>query len=350
MICFAWVGIPQYAARCIGAFVRSTNERVVVIATRPVVPVKGMEELCACEFNWVDTDQDISMRKMCGEIPRCLIVSGWIIPTFNRVRDEVKSDGGRVFSISDGNISSTIVSILRAVRFRLMYRGKYDGFFVPGKEGAALVRYFGYDVKHIAKGVYAADASLFHDGKPMSKRQKRMIFVGRMHPVKNVLRLCEAFLKSEAGDHGWILDMYGCGELTEAVSEMINTAKRPIVHLHDFLQPEQLAEEYRKSRIFILPSVREPWGVVVHEAALSGCILLLSTRVGAAADFVGKRNGVLFNPMRIGAIIRAINKVVHMSDDELELAHEESIMMSRNASLEKFCMGVDQLCGKMLST
>ena len=248
--------------------------------------------------------------------------------------------------MSDGNTASRLLSILRGVKFRLMYRRKYDGFFVPGREGASLVKSFGYDDNHIAPGVYAADESLFYDGELMSKREKRIIFVGRMHPVKNVLRLCEAFLKSSAGDLGWRLDMYGCGELSLAVNEIIKSGRRQCIYLHDFLQPEQLANEYRKSRAFILPSIREPWGVVVHEAALSGCFLLLSNCVGAAVDFLGEKNGASFDPNSVSAIRDAINKMVQMTDAELDLARLESVRMSKNASLEKFCLGVDKLCGK----
>ena len=52
MICFAWDGFPQYAARCVGAFVKTTSEQVVVVGTRPDVPVElgarvGVEKFVA---------------------------------------------------------------------------------------------------------------------------------------------------------------------------------------------------------------------------------------------------------------------------------------------------------------
>lgn len=37
MICFAWGGFPQYAARLVGAFVKSTDERVCVVGKPPAV-------------------------------------------------------------------------------------------------------------------------------------------------------------------------------------------------------------------------------------------------------------------------------------------------------------------------
>ena len=77
MICFSTLGFPQYGARCARAFVRSTKERVVVVATRPDVPVKGMEELAECEVHWVRLNDNVSLKELLGEVPRVLTVPGW---------------------------------------------------------------------------------------------------------------------------------------------------------------------------------------------------------------------------------------------------------------------------------
>ena len=49
-----------------------------------------------------------------------------------------------------------------------------------------------------------------------------------------------------------------------------------------------------------MPSLEEHWGLVVHEAALSGCALLLSNRVGAKEDFLEEGvNGLSFDPYSV---------------------------------------------------
>lgn len=52
------------------------------------------------------------------------------------------------------------------------------------------------------------------------------------------------------------------------------------------LDAAALREAYAAADVFALLSRREPWGVVVNEAAASGLPLLLSDRVGAAADLL----------------------------------------------------------------
>ena len=63
------------------------------------------------------------------------------------------------------------------------------------------------------------------------------------------------------------------------------------------LEGEDLASAYAAADVFALVSHRETWGVVVNEAMASGLPLILSDRVGAAAD--------LLDPGRNGELVRA---------------------------------------------
>ena len=77
MICFAWDGFPQYAARCIREFVRGTDESVFVVATKPTVPMKGMDAVCGCRVVWIEKSEQRTLCKMLGAIPRCIFIGGW---------------------------------------------------------------------------------------------------------------------------------------------------------------------------------------------------------------------------------------------------------------------------------
>jgi glycosyltransferase involved in cell wall biosynthesis len=60
------------------------------------------------------------------------------------------------------------------------------------------------------------------------------------------------------------------------------------------LMRDRVAEAYAAADVFALVSAHEPWGVAVNEAAASGLPLVLSDRVGAAADLLRDgENGVL---------------------------------------------------------
>ena len=340
MIVFAWDGFPQYGARCVGALVRALpQERIVVFATKPSVPVTGMDELALCPVFWHDGSVDGLRREIARsgidlKRVRGLFVSGWSIPYVRWFRAAVRQAGGAVFAMCDVNYVSLRDGVrkwgrqlLQMINFRLRVRRRYDGVFVPGLSGRRLMRFFGWPDARIGTGLYAADEALFFDGGPLPARGKRMLFIGRLIPRKNILPFCRAFLAAGAPERGWTLDVYGAGAQREELENLART--NPSVVIHDFAQPEQIAGLYREARVFVLPSLEEHWGLVVHEAALSGCIQLLSTGIGAAEDFVTACNGVTFNPRCEGGMKQAIRHVMALSEDELLAAQKESVRLAR---------------------
>ena len=332
MICFAWCEYPQYGARCVGAFVRSTDEEVVVVATKPRVPVSGMDELSGCRVVWLEANEHRTLREILGDLPRAMLVSGWGIDLFNRFSAEVRRNGGRVIAGCDNNFDLSLKSILKAVRFRLFLKKRYDGFWVPGISGDKLLRLYGVPVGKRYVSSYAADASLFQDGGDLTSRLKRILFVGQINERKNIVPFCEAFLSiSESKRNGWQVEVCGCGPLRDKIPA------DPAIIVHDFVQPELLAGVYRQVRCFVLPSVEEHWGLVVHEAALSGCILLLSDTVGAKEDFLSEgENGYSFPPLNRMRMRQAIEQVMSLEGDALEKARMKSLQLSQNISVTKF--------------
>ena len=190
MIVFAWSGFPQYAARCVGAFADISDEPVAVVATRPVVPIKGMERLCHCSVEWVGQDEATSIA---ANSISTLIVSGWGIPSFDRLARSVRAAGGKVVAMVDNNFRWSFREFIKSVRFRIFLRRKFDAFFVPGRSGRRLLRFYGVPDNLIFEGMYSADGSLFRDGMPLAKREKKIVYVGQFIERKNVRRLCQAF-------------------------------------------------------------------------------------------------------------------------------------------------------------
>ncbi len=339
MICFAWNEYPQYAARCIGAFVRATKEEVVVVATRPRIPIEGMEQLSGCRVVWIEANDTHSIDKLIGAMPSVLFVSGWAIPVFNHYRDQVRGSGGKVVAMCDNNFRFSLKELLKAVRFRLLFRNKYDGYLVPGRSGIKLLRFYGVSPDRVRMGQYSADASIFNDGGvDICRRSKKIIFVGQLCVRKNPLRLCVAFHASGAAKMGWTLDLYGCGPLRDRIPQ------RDGISVHDFVQPEILAEKYREARVFCLPSLKEHWGLVVHEAALSGCVLLLSDAIGAKEDLVGKSNGFVFSATDSESLTMFLRQILSLSDGQLRAASAESVSLGRLISLSTFADACQSFC------
>lgn len=349
-VCFCWDGFPQYAARCIGAFVKATGVQTVVLATRPGVPIEGMETHCGCKVIWIGREDDVGARAEIQDVTH-VFMTGWFVPAFMRLGRLVRSRGGKAIclvdngkrrAVSDSGLPGRLVEGLKTVRFRLKLRRQFDGFMVPGKCGRRLLEDYGVAPDLIAEGMYAADAALFRAGPPLAERPKKIVYVGQFIERKNVKRLVEAFQKAKVegeGEQRWELHLYGCGPLKEELNRTIEQSNGRPIRLHDFLQPEDLATKYRESRIFCLPSLDEHWGLVVHEAALSGCVLALSDTVCAAEDLLGKANGVTFDPQDVGDMSAKLAEAMAMDEVALAAAREESLALASGIGSELFAKG-----------
>ena len=60
------------------------------------------------------------------------------------------------------------------------------------------------------------------------------------------------------------------------------------VEIIPFLKKEDLAEQYKKCSLFVLPSRQECWGLVINEAASYGVPVVSTWGSGAAIEFLSK--------------------------------------------------------------
>lgn len=321
-IVFSWNGMPQYAARLISAAIKGLNQPCAVIGSRPEVPVRGVEEALGQEVHWVDARSRTSWAALGLAVPQVYFQSGWAYPAFNALGDEVRAAGGKVCLLMDNNWRGSFRQMLGAIWFRLCQRHKFAAVLVPGKSGRRLARWYGMPEGAIFEGMYGADPQLFFNGLPLADRPKRIIFVGQYIERKGCVPLARAFASIAHRLPGWELCMYGSGPLQSTIPA------HPQIKVHGFVQPEKLGELYRESRIFALPSVTEAWGLVVHEAALSGCQLLLSDAIGSAPDFATPLNARTFLTGNEKALSEALLALA--SEADLTAAQKCSLTMAKS--------------------
>ena len=342
MICIAWGGMPSYAACAIAQFVAVSTEPVRLIGTPSDVPRTCSESIGGEVIHWVQDEDSRSVYDVLGEVPRVLVVSGWFIPSFNHFVAETKKAGGKVIVLLDHRWKFSLRTLLWAFHVRFSRVRQFDGFMVPGRSGMRLLRYAGVPRQKIASGLYTADPRVFHDGAALEQREKRIIFVGRLDARKNILPFVEVFLDFVQAHPDWYLDCFGCGNMKE---QLLRLAGRGDGHVlvHDFMQSEELAQRYRRSRVMVLPSLEDHWGVVVHEATLCGCALLLSREVGAAEDLCTQVNGRVFKPTSRGEMMSALQDVAQWDDSTWHAAHEESLRLAQTISPAAFASSLTTL-------
>ena len=108
----------------------------------------------------------------------------------------------------------------------------------------------------------------------------RFLFVGRFIERKGLDVLVEAFGRVEGGEL-WIA---GDGPLRGAIEESVAADER--VRLLGHLDGEQLADLYQQVDVLVVPSLYEPWGLVVHEGLAYGLPVIVTDQVGAGDDLI----------------------------------------------------------------
>jgi glycosyltransferase involved in cell wall biosynthesis len=133
------------------------------------------------------------------------------------------------------------------------------------------------------------------------KSKRRYIYVGRLIELKNLKFLIGAFNKLNKQ-----LTIVGTGELESKLKQLANKN----ITFSGFVPNQDIYKWYLNHDIFVLPSLIEPWGLVVEEAVYFGLPVIVSEAVGCQEEMVLKPNtGLSFSPYNQTSLIEAINQI-----------------------------------------
>mgnify|MGYP003386218766 CR=1 FL=1 len=201
-------------------------------------------------------------------------------------------------------------------------RRHYDAAFAAGEQTASYLVRLGVPREWIWTGYDVVDNQAFEAGATAARSQgdalrdrlglpeRYFLFVGRFAPEKNVLRLLEAYAtyRKAAGQAGWGLVLVGGGP-QEPMLRARAQELRDVVFT-GFQQKDALLAYYGLASCLVLPSVSEPWGLVVNEAMAAGLPVLVSHRCGSVPELVRAGvNGYVCNPFDIDGMARLMDVI-----------------------------------------
>jgi glycosyltransferase involved in cell wall biosynthesis len=338
-LAFAWHGLPFYAVRLLAHLSRAIDQDFQILGSDGPLSRETVQDILGRELIWVDPMQSLEWHELGLDVPDLLVHTGWAYRGFNTLASAVKRHGGSVISMVDNSRKHNARQLIGSVIFRTMYRSRIDAVWVPGQSGFELMRFFGLPPQRIYTGLYGADPSIFRPVTPICSRPKLITFVGQLIPRKAPDLLTRAFTRFREIFPDWRLLLIGNGPLSDHI-------RSDAVEVLPFIAADAVAERLRQSRFFVLPSLEEHWGVVVHEAALSGCALLLSDGVGAAPDLLTTGNGYSFPAGDEGALFDALCAAGSTTDAALVSMSRESIKLAARFGPDHFvhsftCIGRD---------
>ena len=139
-------------------------------------------------------------------------------------------------------------------------------------------------------------------------------FMERKRPEDLVAAFARA--AAEPASRRPYLVMVGDGEQKAALQEQAKLLNmEQSIRFTGFRNQSELPRFYDLCDVFVLPSLLEPWGLVVNEVMNAGRTVIVSDQVGAAADLVQDgENGLVFPAGDVGRLADALGQI--LSDPE----------------------------------
>jgi glycosyltransferase involved in cell wall biosynthesis len=167
------------------------------------------------------------------------------------------------------------------------------------------------------------------------------MFVGRFLRRKGLENLIKAFAdyRGKMAQDRWDLVLVGGGEDFENIRSLSKDISGIL-----FVGPQfgdSLCQYYGLAKALIVPSISDPWGLVVNEGMASGLPVIVSRGCGAANTLVREgENGWTFEPRDDETLSKLMIRASSLSSDALKGMGKRSQTIISEWSLHRFADGV----------
>lgn len=188
----------------------------------------------------------------------------------------------------------------------------------------------GMPIKNIIIKPNVSSRTLFYTDSSLEKprcmiHEKYFIYVGRFSKEKNLIFLLESFQEAftKTNAEHWGLLLVGSGPQEDELQKYVKVNNIKNVVFSGFVDKKDLVCYYNHATVFVLPSIREPWGLVVNEAMMCGLPVVVSSQCGCSLDLVDG-NGYIFDPFNNSQLVSIFIRY---------MTNQENILKQRTKSV-----------------
>ena len=335
-ILFLFRELAGYFVNCVDALAASESANIEVVYW-PVNSQAPLTMKAISGVKWIAKEDwrlsEAIAKDHAGEYS-CVIVSGWGDLDYNAF---VKARGqSKKVLAFDTQWSTALRVMLGSLWIRWTLKKFYDGAWVPGARQAKLAGAMGFNKSEIDLGFYVADVKgLGNESISKLNQEFKIGFVSRFVKEKGFPDVINQMMALLDAHENWQVHLFGAGPLQDQMPQHSQ------IFYHGFSQPEALKKVWGEWDVFVLASIYEPWGVVVHEAAGAGLPIIATKAVGAADVFVESgKNGWIVPIGDYQSINHSLLKLSQMTIEEREIMRLISIEKSKLLNVEQWCATV----------
>lgn len=146
---------------------------------------------------------------------------------------------------------------------------------------------------------------------------RRFVFASRVAPHKGIYLVLDAVAALVArGQTGFVVDVFGAGEVTELLVRIAARGLDRYVRYLGCPTKTELAARFADYDALLFPTwQREPFGFVAAEAAAAGCLPVMTAGIGAAEWFLSDVDSLKIGP-DADSLAGAMHKLIVMPAPE----------------------------------
>lgn len=260
--------------------------------------------------------------------------------------------GGRAVMMDDAWEYTDRKGFPTRIAKKIIHRN-IDSAFIPGGGHLSYFMEMGFPEERVIFGIQAIDNDYFREEAERARMDEithrnlhslpsdYFLYVGRFLPRKGLETLIKAYsgYRKRVTATPWSLVLVGDGDYLDHIKNLAGNL--PEVYFAGPKFGAELCLYYGLARMLIVPSLSDPWGLVVNEGMASGLAVIVSRGCGAAKTLVQEgENGWTFEPRDDEALTKLMEKASSLPRDALNEMGRKSQSMVSEWSLDRFADGV----------
>ncbi len=240
--------------------------------------------------------------------PDIVHVTGWAWYSHLQLLRSLHRRGVRTLFLGDSHLLDGAPTGVRGWAKAAVLRRVYSwptGFLVVGSASRAYYERFGVEPERLHPCPHSIDVGRFAEPAASLEQEaarwrrelqigadcKVLLYAGKFEAIKRPLELMRAVARLR--NPAVVLVLIGAGELQTEI-HAIAASNPSRFRVLPFQNQSRMPIVYRLGDIFVLASRGESWGLAVNEALACGRPVIVSDRVGCAADVVDPAHGHIF--------------------------------------------------------
>lgn len=171
-------------------------------------------------------------------------------------------------------------------------------------EEKIFLAYFSFDPE-----LLGLDLKKIRRKKKSREKKKRILYVGRLDRLKGVDLLIRAYKQVKEKYPNIELCLVGDGPDKDELKKLAEGTDD--ISFEGYKQYDQLLPYYLDADLFVLPTLKDVWGLVVNEAMMCGLPVVCSKYAGCCQDLIREEeNGLVVDPQNSEELSDSISDLI----------------------------------------